>query len=203
MNQNDSALQPDHTPAADHLAAVLADLASALDHIGTARDGHPTPCADFDVATLRQHTVGWLTAFADGYAHPDGQCSDAAAVVVDGTGAQQVREAAASLSRCLPDAAARPLRIGEAAMPGDMALAMILWEYQMHGWDLARATGQEWSPDSGGLDASLAFAPGMLTPDYQGEGKSFAPPVQVAADAPALDRLLGLSGRDPQWTPVG
>ena len=189
MNQNDSALQPDHTPAADHLAAVLADLASALDHIGTARDGHPTPCADFDVATLRQHTVGWLTAFADGYAHPDGQCSDAAAVVVDG--------------KAVGETPLRDLRIGEAAMPGDMALAMILWEYQMHGWDLARATGQEWSPDSGGLDASLAFAPGMLTPDYQGEGKSFAPPVQVAADAPALDRLLGLSGRDPQWTPVG
>jgi hypothetical protein len=31
-------------------------------------------------------------------------------------------------------------------MPGEMALNMILWEYQIHGWDLARATGQDWRP---------------------------------------------------------
>ncbi len=38
-------------------------------------------------------------------------------------------------------AGARPLKLGEAAMPGEIALGMILWEYQVHGWDLARATG--------------------------------------------------------------
>jgi uncharacterized protein (TIGR03086 family) len=78
---------------------------------------------------------------------------------------------------------------------------MILWEYQMHGWDLARATGRPWSPPETAARESLAFAPGMLTADYQGEGKAFAPPVPVPADAPALDRLLGLSGRDPHWQP--
>ena len=50
-----------------------------------------------------------------------------------------------------------------------------------------------------GVEESLAFAPGMLTPDYQGEGMSFGPRVEVGPDAPAFDRLLGLSGRDPQW----
>jgi hypothetical protein len=39
----------------------------------------------------------------------------------------------------------------------------------------------------------------MLTADYQGEGKPFAPRVPVADDAPALDRLVALSGRDPGW----
>jgi uncharacterized protein (TIGR03086 family) len=76
---------------------------------------------------------------------------------------------------------------------------MILWEYQVHGWDLARATGQPWSPPAAAAEESLEFAPGMLTPDYQGEGKAFGPPVPIPATAPALDRLLALSGRDPGW----
>ena len=87
-------------------------------------------------------------------------------------------------------------------MPGEMALSMILWEYQVHGWDLARATGQPWSPPAEAAEESLEFAPGMLTPDYQGDGKAFAPRVPVPASAPALDRLLGLSGRDPGWWPA-
>lgn len=109
--------------------------------------------------------------------------------------------AAAQLDRAVrAGAAERPLRLGESAMPGELALGMILWEYHVHGWDLAVATGQPWTPPAEAAEASLAFAPGMLTPDYQGEGKSFGPPVDVPWDAPALDRLLGISGRDPHWS---
>jgi uncharacterized protein (TIGR03086 family) len=81
-----------------------------------------------------------------------------------------------------------------------MALSMIFWEYQVHGWDLARATDQPWSPPTAAAEESLAFAPGMLTSDYQGDGKAFGPRVRVPAAAAPLDRLLGLSGRDPGWT---
>ena len=84
-------------------------------------------------------------------------------------------------------------------MPGELAAGMILWEYQVHGWDLARATGQGWCPPPEAAQASLRFAPAMLTEDYQGPGKAFAPRVEVPETAPPLDRLLGLSGRDPGW----
>lgn len=190
------------TPAttAQHLDAVLRSLADLLDTIPTDRDAAPTPCTDFTVAALRQHVIGWLTAFTDGYSSLTGQCSDAEQVTVAGTGGDQVRGAADRLSTALPEATARPLRIGESEMPGDMALQMILWEYQTHGWDLAAAAGQSWQPDEAGVAASLQFAPAMLTPDFQGEGKPFGPPVPVPADAPALHRLLGLSGRDPRWS---
>lgn len=177
--------------------AVLDDLADVLDGVSDA--SAPTPCTEYDVATLRHHVVGWLTAFTDGYEDREGQCSDPDVVKVQGSGGDQVRSLRARLDEALRDAVP-VLRIGDAETPSAMALSMMLWEYQMHGWDLAQATTQSWSPDEQGLLASLEFAPGMLTSDYQGVGKPFAPRVEVAADAPAMDRLAGLSGRDPHWS---
>jgi uncharacterized protein (TIGR03086 family) len=187
---------------ADLLSAVLADLAPVVGAITPQQLRNPTPCTELDVAQLRDHVTGWLETFAAGFADADGQAPRAG---LDGYQAPAdpetaVRAAAATLDAAVrAGAAQRPLRLGEAAMPGEMALSMILWEYQMHGWDLARATGQPWSPPAAAAAESLVFAPNMLTPDYQGEGKAFAPRVPVPDDAPPLDRLLGLSGRDPGW----
>lgn len=190
------------TTTAEHLDRVVRDLAGLLSRISEEQLSAPTPCTDFDLATLRAHVVGWLTAFTDGYGSPDGQCSDADEVTVRDTGTEQVLALADRLAITLPEGMTRPLRIGESQMPGDMAASMILWEYQVHGWDLARATAQDWQPDPEGVEASLQFAPAMLTPDFQGEGKPFAVSVPVAAGADPLTRLVGLSGRDPQWSPA-
>jgi uncharacterized protein (TIGR03086 family) len=187
---------------AELLRTVLADLAPVVDGIGQDQLHQPTPCADLDVEQLRDHVLGWLTTFAAGFADPDGQAprADLRGYRAPADAANAVRAAAEQLDNALrAGAAERPLRLGESAMPGGLALDMILWEYQVHGWDLAVATGQSWAPPSEATEESLAFAPGMLTEDYQGEGKAFGPPVAVPADAPALDRLIGLSGRDPIW----
>jgi uncharacterized protein (TIGR03086 family) len=188
--------------AADLLGAVLDGLAPVVGGIQPGQLHDPTPCTDYDVEQLRTHVLGWLATFAAGFADPRGQAPRAG---LDGyeapaDGAAAVRAAAATLDRALRDGAAqRPLSLGGSAMPGELALGMILWEYQMHGWDLARATGQDWAPPAAAAEASLAFAPSMLSSDYQGEGKAFAPRVPVPDTAPPLDRLLGLSGRDPGW----
>jgi uncharacterized protein (TIGR03086 family) len=185
-----------------HLATVLADLAEVVDAVGDDQLRRPTPCTEFDVGELRRHILGWLTTFAAGYADPEGRGSagiDDYQAPADP--AAEVRAAADRLTTAVSTGAAeRPLSLGDSAMPGELALGMILWEYQVHGWDLARSIGQPWSPPEAAAEESLAFAPTMLTDDYQGEGKAFAPRVDVPEDAPALDRLLGLSGRDPAWT---
>lgn len=188
----------------DLLNVVLADLADVVDATTADQRRLPTPCTDFDTQQLLDHIVGWLTTFAAGYADPEGKApsSDVDGHRAPADAGAEVRAAAGQLDKALREGAAtRPIRLGDAAMPGELALCMILAEYQVHGWDLARATGQPWSPPEEAVRASLAFLPGMLTPDYQGKGKPFAPRVPVPDDAPALDQLLGLSGRDPRWTP--
>jgi uncharacterized protein (TIGR03086 family) len=189
---------------ADLLAAVLTDLARVVGEITPQQLTGPTPCTEYDVAQLREHVVGWLATFAAGFADPRGQAprENLEGYTMPADPAAEVRAAAGTLDRALrAGAASRPLRLGEAAMPGGMALSMILWEYLVHGWDLARATGQPWSPPDEAAGEALGFAPSMLTEDYQGEGKAFGRPVPVPATAPPLDRLLGLSGRDPGWRP--
>jgi len=188
---------------ADLLAEVLTELAPVVGGITDDQLHDLTPCTEYDVAQLREHVLGWLTIFAAGFADPAGQAPRASTdgYQVPADPAAGVRAAASTISQAIrAGAASRPLRLGDSGMPGDMALSMILWEYQVHGWDLARATGQPWSPPTAAAEESLAFAPGMLTSDYQGDGKAFGLRVPVPAAAAPLDRLLGLSGRDPGWT---
>lgn len=196
-----NSISPQSQLTIDRLTPVLDDLAALFETTGTGQDGAPTPCDEFSVADLRQHILGWLTSFTDGFEAPDGSCSDADVVEVEGDGSAQVRDRAARMRAAIAGGALdRPLVIGGSGLPGDIGLGMILGEYQVHGWDFARATGQPWSPDVDGLEHSIAFFEQMLTPDQRGEGTSFGDPVVVPHGAPALDRLVALTGRDPAWS---
>jgi uncharacterized protein (TIGR03086 family) len=86
--------------------------------------------------------------------------------------------------------------------PGEVAGTIALDEVVMHGWDLARATGQPYDADPGVLDALTGFLTHLAEPGM-GSARDgiFGPVVDVDDDAPQFDRLLGLGGRDPNWTP--
>lgn len=77
----------------------------------------------------------------------------------------------------------------------------------LHGWDLARATGQDEAMDPGDVErlwATQSAVPAEVmekfrTPGAFGPGiEVFGPEVQVPADAPLQDRLLGFIGRKPR-----
>lgn len=187
------------------IAPVLADLASVVERIRPEQFADPTPCPDFDVATLRTHVLGWTTFFAAALHDPEGKTTrpdpKAFQAPDDPTeAAAVVRAAAAALAIAVEDGVAdRPVLMVQASMPGESLLRMILWEYLAHGSDLAKSTGQPWNPPAAAAQDALDFAPKMLTDEYRGEGKDFALIVPVPDDAPPLDRLLGFSGRDPNW----
>src|SRR5579875_2655643 len=192
---------PDRT--AGLLDAVLADLSRVVGNITPAQLHDPTPCSEFDVAQLRDHVVGWLATFAAGFADPDGRAPRASldGYVPPQDPAAEVRAAAATMGRALAaGAAARPLRLGEAAMPGDMALNMILWEYVVHGWDLARATGQPWSPPAGAAASRSPLGFPYRTPPLRWTGCSGCP----GATPPGPPQAPGRTGARPDITqPAG
>ena len=73
------------------------------------------------------------------------------------------------------------------------------WDLVVHGWDVARATGREWSISDEEARALGSDADAWGDALYS-EGICAAP-VSVPDDASVQDRLLGRLGRDPRWAP--
>ncbi|HYF72901.1 MAG TPA: TIGR03086 family metal-binding protein [Nocardioides sp.] len=167
----------------------------------------PTPCPAYTVADLLDHLDGLAQAFTlsarkepqpgDGAPDPDG------ARLGDGwrdTIPARLEELAAAWSD--PAAYAGSTQAGPLEMPADIAALVALDEVVVHGWDLARATGQGFAPGDDAVLACVEFVESFEVPDdVPDDGGLFGPPVPVAPDAPALDRLAGATGRDPAWTP--
>ena len=65
---------------------------------------------------------------------------------------------------------------GPIEMPADIAALVALDEVVVHGWDLARATGQPYDPDEASVLASWASRRASRSPPEAGAGP-FGPPV--------------------------
>ena len=87
----------------------------------------------------------------------------------------------------------------------------VSWDLPQHGWDLAKATGQDATIDP--IDVEILWGPmGSEDPDeraralrnwqWQIDNGWYGQQVPVAGDAPLQDRVLGFLGRDPNWTPT-
>ncbi|KGN34132.1 hypothetical protein N802_12065 [Knoellia sinensis KCTC 19936] len=73
------------------------------------------------------------------------------------------------------------------------------WDLVIHGWDVARATGQDWRVSDEDVTWLNASADGWG--DALRAQGICGPEVPVPADASPQDKLLGRLGRDPQWVP--
>jgi uncharacterized protein (TIGR03086 family) len=71
----------------------------------------------------------------------------------------------------------------------------------LHGWDLARATGQDDTIDPVEVQGGLSME-GTMPEEVLRQPGVLGPIVPVPADASPQDRLLGYLGRDPGWTPT-
>ncbi|MGG2462389.1 TIGR03086 family metal-binding protein [Streptomyces sp. RGM 3693] len=164
----------------------------------------PTPCAAYAVRHLLGHLVGLTAAFRDAARKDLGPTTNTPPGAEPPEVTPQWR---AELTRNLdglvaawraPAAWEGETQVGGITLPGAAAGRFALNELVVHGWDLARATGQEYAPDGASLRAVLTLL--KTAAADQGNPSPFGPPVPVAQDAPLLDRVVALSGRRPDWT---
>ncbi|WP_416983970.1 TIGR03086 family metal-binding protein [Streptomyces sp. T028] len=180
---------------------IVARLAAAVRDEQLA-DG--TPCPAYPVRTMLGHLTGLAAAFRDAARKDLGPTTDTAPTEAEPRLGPDWRTELPRVLDELADAWRDPAawtgmtRAGAVDLPGAVAGAVATDELVIHGWDLARATGQEYTPDPGALQASYAFLLAAADDPSRGGG-IFGPVVPVPEDAPLLDRALGLSGRDPQW----
>ncbi|WP_426500417.1 TIGR03086 family metal-binding protein [Streptomyces sp. D54] len=215
---SDAVTPPDLEPAARRIVALLGPLDDG-------RLDDPTPCPDYAVRELLGHLTGLATAFRDAARKDLGASTavppDAALPVLDDDWREvlprRLEEVAAAWRS--PDAWTGVTRAGGVELPGEVAGAVALNELVVHGWDLARSTGQPYAAGEAELRACEALlAPAEDGPDGPAEdggaedggagdgpdgGSLFGPPVAVPGDAPLLDRVVALSGRRPDWRPGG
>ncbi|MFF8477382.1 TIGR03086 family metal-binding protein [Streptomyces sp. NPDC015414] len=182
---------------------IVAQLAAAVtDERLTAL----TPCPDLAVRNLLGHILHLSVAFRDAARKDLGATTDTspdAAVPDIGPGwREELPKVLDDLADAWRDPAAWTglTRAGGIDLPGEVAGAVAVDELVIHGWDLARATGQPYAPDPDTLDTAHRFLLAAAEDTGRGGG-IFGPVVPVPEGASLLDRAVGLSGRDPQWRP--
>ena len=186
-------------------------VARLLDGVGDDQLAGPTPCADTPVAALLDHLMGLSMAFtwaarktsAPGDGGGESGPGQASADHLDPDWRALLPQRLATLVEAWRDPAAWEgmTEAGGVRAPARVMGVVALDELVLHGWDLARGTGQPFSADPASTAAVLAFTTASAQPEEAaGRAGLFGPVVEVPEDAPAFDRALGFAGRDPAWT---
>jgi uncharacterized protein (TIGR03086 family) len=187
-------------PAADEVVRLLDGVTD--DHLGG-----PTPNRGRSVAALLDHLMGLSVAFT--WAARKTTPADAGGPTADGDELDPGwRDELPRRLRTLAEAWRDPAawegmtRAGGLDLPGEEAGVVALDELVLHGWDLARATGQSFSCDPESTQAVLEFTRETARPENAAAREGlFGPAVGVGEDATPLEQALGFAGRDPAWSP--
>ncbi|MFC4535355.1 TIGR03086 family metal-binding protein [Sphaerisporangium dianthi] len=181
-------------------AAVFAAKVAA---VGPDQWSNPSPCEGWTARDVVGHVVGMHAAMLG----PVGRSLSRAPSVEEDPLAAFV-SACADIESLLadPSVAARPIETPMGRLSAERHVDQVASaDMVLHGWDLARATGQDDTIDPAELEAMWPavqrIPPKMRIPGAFGPGiVVYGPEVEVPGDAPLQHRVLGLLGRDPHWS---
>ena len=183
-------------------------LADLVGRVGDDELGKPTPCPAYTLGDLVEHVGGLALAFTAAANKDRSEHNERAgtgdASRLDAGWRTRIPRDLANLAQAWrnPEAWASMTRIAGSDSPAEVVGLVAADELVVHGWDVARATGQPYDPEPAVLDAARSFLMMFASPDAPaGSDVAFGPSRQVPDDAPLLDRVVALAGRDPGWAP--
>ncbi|HET6736152.1 TIGR03086 family metal-binding protein [Mycobacterium sp.] len=182
------------SPPTDELKSAEATfgvLQQVLHGIAKDDESKQTPCKEFDVAKLTDHLMNSITAIGGvaGAEFPERDRSDSVE-------RQVVLAARPALDAWHRRGLDGTVSFGGGEAPAKMMAGILSLEFLVHAWDYAAATGREVTAPDSLSDFVLGLAHNIITP--QGRTTAgFDDPVEVAADARALERLIAYTGRTP------
>jgi uncharacterized protein (TIGR03086 family) len=158
----------------------------------------PTPCRDWNVRLLLNHIIGGNYTFAE---VARGGRADAAGEMDDHTlpdpGSNYIASADAVLAAWAePGAMERRVHMPFGDIPAPAAVSIHFLDIVVHGWDLARATGQDTTIEPDLAAEALDISHGLLSAELRETGV-FGPEIPISADDPLHDRLVAFMGRRP------
>jgi uncharacterized protein (TIGR03086 family) len=198
----------------DNLVGLFLSAQSAFDArvraIGADQWHQPTPDAEWDVAALVDHLVDenrWVPPLVHGHD------IEAATKIVEGSrslpadggvGANlakdwEVASVAAADAFKEDGALDRSAALSRGPTPVREYIGEMIFDHLVHGWDLEKATGFTGDPLPEDAVAVVYEMAKSIAPMLAASGM-FAEPVDVGEDASTLDKLVAITGRDPNWT---
>lgn len=192
----DSNGSPDFAPAARALKTLLHGVTD--DQLGG-----PTQCERWTVGDLLDHLMGLTVAFRTAAekgsdAAPAGP-GDPSVANLDPQWRSRLPVQLDELVGAwrVPAAWTGETAAGGVVLPAEIMGIVALNELVVHGWDLATATGQPYDVD----DQTVETVYGLVSQQASSDGTPglFGPSITLPAGASLLDRVLGLTGRDPGW----
>lgn len=186
-----------------HISNVAGAMAAVARTITADQLADKTPCTEYDVRALVNHLLFWGPSLAGAGRKESVPQVAAAESDVDLTAGDWRGSLLALLDDITSSWAPPSAWEGETSMgtpqtlPAPVMGDMIVGELAVHGWDLAVATGQRLELHA---DLLAHLHDTIFAGVEQGRAMGmYGPQVAVQAGAPTLDRILGLTGRDPEW----
>lgn len=167
----------------------------------------PTPCPAYALGDLIEHVGGLAIAFAAAASKERDERTgqpppgDAARLGADWRERIPRDLKALGLAWQSPDAWLGTTRIAGMDTPAETVGLVLADELAVHGWDVARATRQPYTCEPDVLEAARQFLEMFASPDAPGGAEvPFGPATVLLPEAPLLDRVVALAGRDPSWS---
>ncbi|MFF2088165.1 TIGR03086 family metal-binding protein [Nocardia sp. NPDC058176] len=188
----------------ERVALAATPLSKLLRTIEPAHLAASTPCAEFDVRALLNHLLYWgpsLVGAARKEAVPPPAPTESGIDLTAGDWPAALDTHLDELATAWRNPAAWQGTThmgGPTELPAALVGGMVIGELVVHGWDLARAldTTPTWDDDL----LRYVHDETAATADQGRQLGIYGPEVPVPPTAPLLDRILGITGRDPAWS---